>query len=227
MKPEVENPMRALAPVWLMLAILTCSLPQANADFPKKVKSKGKITAIAPGKIMLKDGANSLRTFNVQPDKEIGITVQGKLTLADLKPGMLVRVEGSLKMNTLEGEVTKVTVYSTNDGYEVGILQESKEQPVIVTAVIKVVKDNTLTLLAGKKRITAKLAKELDIEVDSKDYALAPTGSLIEAEGYETKDGSVNAKKIAITVGKIEKKEPQPQDVKTAKTQKEKKVEKK
>jgi len=60
---------------------------------PKKVKTKGKITAIASGKIELKDANNNLRTFNVLPDREVGITVQGKLTLADLKPGMLVRVE--------------------------------------------------------------------------------------------------------------------------------------
>lgn len=211
----------------IILASLCFGLPSSRADFPKKVKSKGKITAIAPGKIMLKDATNNQKTFNVLPDREVGITVQGKLTLADLKPGMLVRVEGPLKMNAVEGEVAKITVYSANDGYEAGIVQESKEEPAIVTANIKLVKDNTLTLLAGKKKITAKLAKELTIEVDSKDYALAPAGSVIEAEGYETKDGSVNAKKITITVGKVEKKESKPQDSKTAKTEKKEKAEEK
>ena len=215
--------MRATTPLLTVLACLVCFHSQASADFPKKVKTKGKITAIAPGKIMLKDTTNNVRTFNVLPDREVGITVQGKLTLADLKPGMLVRVEGPLKMNSLEEEVTKITVYSPNDEYEVGILQEAKDAPATVTANIKVVKDGTLTLLAGKKRITAKLAKELEISVDSKDYTVAPTGSLIEAEGYETKDGSVNAKKIAITIGKVEKKETKTaetksQEAKTAKT---------
>ena len=215
--------MRATTPLLTVLACLVCLHSQANADFPKKVKTKGKITAIASGKIMVKDATNSVRTFNVLPDREVGITVQGKLTLADLKPGMLVRVEGPLKMNTLDGEVAKITVYSANDGYEAGILQEAKDAPATVTANIKVVKDGTLTLLAGKKRITAKLAKELEISVDSKDYSVAPTGSLIEAEGYETKDGSVNAKKVVITVGKVEKKETKPaetkpQEAKTAKT---------
>ena len=219
--------MRATTCLLIILTSLACWTSRAHADFPKKVKSKGKITAIAPGKIMLKDGTNAAKTFNVLPDREVGITVQGKLTLADLKPGMLVRVEGPLKMNTVEGEVSKITVYSANDGYEAGIVQESKEQPAIVTANIKLVKDNTLTLLAGKKKITARLAKELTIDVDSKDYALAPNGSLIEAEGYETKDGSVNAKKITITVGKIEKKESKPQDTKTAKSEKKEKVEEK
>ncbi len=216
--------MRATTPLLMVLACLACLHSQANADFPKKVKTKGKITAIAPGKIMLKDATNNVRTFNVLPDREVGITVQGKLTLADLKPGMLVRVEGPLKMNTLDGEVAKITVYSANDGYDAGILQEAKDAPATVTGNIKLVKDGTLTLLAGKKRITAKLAKELEISVDSKDYSVAPTGSLIEAEGYETKDGSVNAKKVVITVGKVEKKETKPaetksQEAKTAKTE--------
>ena len=147
--------MRAMTAVLIVLANLVCFHSQASADFPKKVKSKGKITAINENKIMVKDATNNVRTFNVLPDREVGITVQGKLTLADLKPGMLVRVEGALKMNTLEGEVAKITVYSVNDDYEPGILQESKDEPAIVTANIKLVKDGTLTLLAGKKRITA------------------------------------------------------------------------
>ena len=217
--------MRATTPLLMVLACLACLHSQANADFPKKVKTKGKITAINQNKIMVKDATNNVRTFNVLPDREVGVTVQGKLTLADLKPGMLVRVEGPLKMNTLDGEVAKLTVYSANDGYEAGILQEAKDAPATVTGNLKLVKDGTLTLLAGKKRITAKLAKELEIAVDSKDYSLAPTGSLIEAEGYETKDGSVNAKKVVITVGKVEKKEAKPpetkpQEAKTAKTEK-------
>jgi len=209
--------MRATTVALLILASLFLLLSRANADFPKKVKSKGKIAAVAPGKIMLTDSTSNLRTFNVMPDREVGITVQGKLALADLKPGMLVRVEGALKMNALVDEISKITVYSPNDGYEVGITQESKDGPAIVTAAVKLVKDGNLTLLAGKKRITAKLAKELAIDVDSKDYSLAPTGSLIEAEGYETKNGSVNAKKITITVGKPEKKEAS--ETKTAKAE--------
>jgi hypothetical protein len=217
--------MRATAVALIILANLSLLLQPANADFPKKVKAKGKITAIAPGKIMLQDATKHLLTFNVLPDREVGITVQGKLTLADLKQGMLVRVEGPLKMNVLQDEVSQITVYSPNDGYEAGIAQESKDGPATVTATVKLVKDGTLTLLAGKKRITAKLAKELAIEVDSKDYSLAPTGSLIEAEGYETKNGSVNAKKVVITVGKVEKQETKsqeskPQSEKTAKTDK-------
>lgn len=204
--------MRAITVALLMLVNLALLLPRANADFPKKVKSKGKITAIAPGKIMLQDATKHLLTFNVLPDREVGITVQGKLTLADLKPGMLVRVEGPLKMNALQEEVSKITVYSPNDGYEAGIAQETKDGPAVVTATLKLVKDGTLTLLAGKKRITAKLAKELAIEVDSKDYSLAPIGSPIEAEGYETKNGSVNAKKVVITVGKVQKQQIKPQD---------------
>ena len=204
--------MRAITAVLLVLITLIVVLPQANADFPKKVKSKGKITAIAPGKIMVKDATSNLRTFNVLPDREISITVQGKLALTDLKPGMLVRVEGFLKMNTLVGEVAKVTVYSANDGYVAGIAQDSADQPMVITGTVKLLKDDALTLMAGKKRITAKLAKDVAINVDSKDYSLAPTGSMIEADGYETKDGSVNAKKIVITVGKVEK-----QEAKTAK----------
>ena len=212
--------MRATTAVLMVLASLAGPLLPAYADFPKKVKTKGKITTIAPGKVMVKDATNNVRTFNILPNREVGVSVQGGLALSDLKPGMLVRVEGPLKANSVEGEVANITVYSPNDGYEIGIIQDSKDAPATVTGNIKLVKDGTLTLVVGKKRITARRAKELAIGVDSKDYSLAPVGSLIEAEGYETKDGSVNAKKIVITLG--EKKEPTPQDGKTPKTAKKK-----
>lgn len=215
--------MRAIAAVGLtfVVALLLVSAI-ADAAPPKRVKAKGQISTVAPGKILFLDEANKLQRFNILSDREVGITVQGKLELADLKPGMLARVEGSLKATSLEGEVAKVTVFSVNDGYQQGIIQDSKDQPAVITGTVKLLKDDVLTLTVGKKRLTAKLAKDAVVEVDSKDYSLAPTGALIEADGYETKDGSVNAKKIVITVGKVEKKAEKLQDSKTAKTAKKK-----
>ncbi len=215
--------MRAIAAVGLtfVVALLLVSAI-ADAAPPKRVKAKGRISTVAPGKILFLDEANKLQRFNILSDREVGITVQGKLELADLKPGMLARVEGSLKATSLEGEVAKVTVFSVNDGYQQGIIQDSKDQPAVITGTVKLLKDDVLTLTVGKKRLTAKLAKDAVVEVDSKDYSLAPTGALIEADGYETKDGSVNAKKIVITVGKVEKKAEKLQDSKTAKTAKKK-----
>ena len=214
--------MRAMMAVLPVLLSLSYLLPQAVAAPPKRVKLKGQVAAISPGKILLTDEQANIRTFNILSNREVSITVQGKLAPADLKPGTLVRVEGALKSNALEGEVAKITVYSPSDGYVVGIVQDSADQPAVVTGTVKLLKDDTLTLMAGKKRITAKLAKDVAVNVDSKDYSLAPTGSLIEADGYETKDGSVNAKKVVITLGKFEKKETKPQEVKTAKTEKKK-----
>lgn len=214
--------MRAMKSVLLILTSLFCLLPQAAAAPPRRVKLKGQIAVVSLGKILVTDEQAKIRTFNILSDREVGIKVQGKMALADLKPGMLARVEGSLKMNAIEGEVVKVTVYSNNDGYVAGIAQDAPDQPSIVTGTVKVLKDDVLTLMAGKKRITAKLAKDVAISIDSKDYTLAPTGSQIEADGYETKDGSVNAKKVVITIGKVDKKETKPQEAKTAKAEKKK-----
>jgi hypothetical protein len=206
----------------LLLVACFVSLTRAADAAPKRVKLKGQVAAVAPGKIMVTDDQAKIRTFNILPTKEVGITVQGKLALTDLKPGALIRVEGALKGNSLEGEVSKITVYSASDGYAAGIVQDSADQPSVITGTLKLLKDGNLTLLAGKKKIMAKLAQEVAVNVDSKDYSLAPTGSAIEADGYETKDGSVNAKKIVITLGKVEKNDAKPQEVKTAKTEKKK-----
>ena len=212
----------------LLIVVGLVVLGEANAA-PRRVKLKGQVAAVAPGKIMVTDEQSKIRTFNILPDREVGITVQGKLALSDLKPGALIRVQGELKGNALEGEVKTITVYSASDGYTAGIVQDAPDQPSVITGNLKLLKDNTLTLTAGKKRITAKLAGDVAVSLDSKDYTLAPTGALIEADGYETKDGSVNAKKVVITLGKSATKDTQPQEAKTAKTEKkkEKKEEKK
>lgn len=214
--------MRATETIGLALVGLVLITGLAPAAPPKRVKAKGQIATVAPGKILFTDESAKLQTFNILSDREVGITVQGKLELADLKPGMLARVEGSLQANSLEGEVAKVTVFSANDGYQQGIIQDSKDQPAVITGTVKLLKDDMLTLMVGKKRLTAKLAKDVVVEVDSKDYSLAPSGALIEADGYATKDGSVNAKKVVITVGKVEKKAAKLQDPKTAKAAKKK-----
>lgn len=211
--------MRAKTAVLTVLASLMFLL-FADAAPPRRVKLKGSVASVSPGKIMLLDEESKLRTFNIRADQNT-VAVRGKLAVSELKPGMLVRITGPLKGNALEGETAAITVYSAADGYEVGIVQDSQDQPTVVTGVVKLLKDDALTILAGKKRITAKLAGTVVISVDSKDYSLAPTGSLIEADGYETKDGSVNAKKVVITIG--EKGQNKPQEVKAAKKKENKK----
>ncbi|MBC7857026.1 MAG: hypothetical protein IAF94_26650 [Pirellulaceae bacterium] len=210
--------MRAKMAVLAVLASL-CLLLFADAAPPRRVKSKGSVAAVSPGKIMLLDAESKLRTFNIRADQNV-VAVRGKLVVSDLKPGMLVRITGPLKGNAFEGETAAITVYSAADGYEPGIVRDSQDQPTVVTGVVKLLKDNALTILAGKKRITAKLAADVAVNVDSKDYSLAPAGSRIEADGYETKDGSVNAKKVVITIG--EPSQAKPQDAKAGKSAKKK-----
>ena len=216
--------MRTLTFVFALVAAAICYFGPAEGHAQGRVKTKGEISAVAPGKILLTDATGKIVTLNIRADQNV-VAVQGKLALADLKPGTFVRIEGTLKANAVEGEVSQIKVFSAADGYEAGIVQDAKDQPAVVTGVVKLLKDNVLTLQAGKKRVTAKLAQEVSVIIESKDYSLVPTGALVEADGYETKNGSVNAKKVVITVGKIEKQQSKPVESKTK--QAAKKVEKK
>lgn len=211
--------MRTLTFVFPLIAASICSLWPAEGFAQKRLKTKGEISAVAPGKILLTDAAGKVVTLNIRADQNV-VAVQGKLALSDLKPGTFVRIEGTLKGNVVEGELSQIKVLSAADGYEAGIIQDAEEQPAVVTGVIKLLKDDTLTLQAGKKRVTAKLVQEPSVIIESKDYSLVPSGALIEADGYETKNGSVNAKKVVITVGKIEKEQSKP--AKTKKSAKKK-----
>lgn len=187
------------------------ALPQAGWTQTRRVKPTGIVVSVAPGEVLMADTDGNARKLNIPKDLNV-VAVQGMIAISDLKPGMLIRVSGTLKGTTLEGEIAQATVYSPTDGYAAEIVQPAKDQPTMVTGILQKEKEGTLSIQVGRKRIAAKLAKDAVISVDSKDYNLAPVGARIEADGYTTKNGSINAKKVVITLGPKGVKEQPPDE---------------
>ena len=131
------------------------------------------------------------------------VTVTGKLTPDQLRAGTIVRFTGALKGSKIDGEISDMKVYTAADGYQLGILQDAEDQPATITATLQSFKNGTLTVSAGRKKITAKLAEGAAIVLETKDYSLAQRGNAVQFEGRAAPNDAtpINAKKIVITVG--------------------------
>lgn len=131
------------------------------------------------------------------------VVVKGKLTPEQLKAGMIVRFTGTLQGSKIDGEVSDVKVFTAADGYQLGILLDAPDQPATVTGTLQSFKNGTLTVSAGRKRITGKLAEGAAIEIETRDFSLAQRGNAVQFEGRAAPNNptTINAKKIIITLG--------------------------
>ena len=189
---------RIFAGVTLVALAIALAVPAASQN-PVRLKKTGKVVAVTPGAISVSaEGKNY--TLKFKPEQSV-VSVTGKLKPADLQIGTIVRLTAMLKGSTVEGEVTELKVYTTADGYQLGVLKDAADQPATVTGTIQKVKDNLLTIGAGRLKITATLAENATILLETKDYSIVKGGETIEFDGRSTDGTNVNALKIVITKG--------------------------
>lgn len=175
-------------------------LARAQEKKPIRLNQDGTLVGVAPNVITV-SSEGKVYQLKFKAEQNI-VAVTGKLTSEQLQPGMIVRFTGILKGSTIDGEVGEVKVYTAGDGYQLGLLQDAPDQPATITGALQSVKNGTLSVGAGRKKITAKLAAGAAIVIETKDYRIAQRGNAVHFEGTLADDKtSVSARKIEITVG--------------------------
>ncbi len=173
--------------------------PLAAQNKAVRISKTGQVVGLAPGIIQAKaDG----KFYNLKINKEKNVvTVTGNLALAQLQRGMLVRCTGPLKGNAIEGDVAEVKVFGAGDGYQFGVLQDAPDQPATVTGQLAKLKDNQLTIAAGRRNISVRLAEGATVVVDTKDYSVVRGGESVQFDGTVAADGiTVGCRKIVVTI---------------------------
>jgi hypothetical protein len=192
-----------------MSCIITGTTTAQDKKKPERVSLRGQVVNAGPGQFTAKAGGK-VYTLKFSKERNI-VAVTGNLELSQLQRGMLVRVEGTLKGNAIDGEVNQVKVYGAADGYQSGVLQDAPDQPATVSGQLAKIKDNFLTIAAGRKSVNVKLAEDAKVVVDTKDYSFLRGGETIDFDGTATGNGFVvNCKKIVVTVGKPAEEDGQP-----------------
>jgi hypothetical protein len=178
----------ALAMLWSVPAVAQ----------PVRVKTSGSVVSVAPGFIYMVSDEQQRHAVKVPTDKKV-ITVTGRLNHDQLRPGMIVRFSGTLNGHTLEEEVSEVTVFTPADGFPPGILMD--ETPPLITGRVQSFKAATLVVTAGRQRVTAKLADDAAVKVNTGDHSVVPAGARIEVSGYLTKaTGQISPQRVNISL---------------------------
>ena len=183
-----------------IVSLLAFTALTAWAQKPERINAKGKVLGVSPGAILMAEEGGKTYTVKL-PQTQSVVQVTGTLPVEKLQPGMIVRFTSKLKGSAVDGEIAELKIYTPNDGYELGLLQDDPSQDATVTGQLFKVNKGMLTINAGRKRFTGKLAENAAIVIDSKDYSVAKSGDAIHAEGTVGKDGSVTARKVVITIG--------------------------
>lgn len=209
---------------WTQLAIAAlialAVLPQLGTGQEKKkavrVSLRGTVVSATPGLFTAKaEGKVYKLKFNTERNI---VAVTGNLERSQLQRGMLVRVVGPLKGTSVEGEVAEVKVYGAADGYLAGVLQDAPDQPATISGQLAKIKDNHLTIAAGRKNVNVKLADDAQVVVDTKDYTILRGGEAIHFDGTVAGDGfTVTCRKITVTVGQQPEADDKPPGKKKAK----------
>jgi hypothetical protein len=194
----IRNTSRRLAVAAALCAIGLSGLPAAGQG---RAARGGTLVSAAENSITISsEGKIVLLKFKAEQNV---VTVTGKLTPGQLRAGMTVRFTGTLKGSTLDGDISDVKVYTAADGYQLGVLQDAPDQPATITATVQGLKNGTLTVNAGRKKITGKLAEGAAIALETRDYSIAQRGNAVQYEGRAAPNDptTINAKKIIITIG--------------------------
>jgi hypothetical protein len=196
--------------IWLALLVSTLAMTlvlgaggTAVAQEKKKsvrVSLKGEVLGVSPGIIRAKaEGKPYL--LKVNQDRNT-LSITGTISSDQLKAGLIVRCTGKLKGNALEEELTELTVHTAADGYQANILQDGPDEPATIIGRLTRVKDKSLVIAAGRKTISARLADDAKILVDTKDYSVLKGGEAVHFDGQVASDGkTVGCRKITITIG--------------------------
>lgn len=166
---------------------------------PRRVKAKGEVVTVVGNQVTMLDSQKGLLLVRPKAESPL-IEISGPWPLSEIKPGLVIRLTGTVKNNALVEEVAELILHSPADGFQFGIQQDAAEQPATIVGQFVRIKDRQLVVSLGKRRITAKLAEEAVARVESKDLRFAKKGDQIEIDAYTTSSGTLSGRSIKVTV---------------------------
>jgi hypothetical protein len=183
----------------LLATVFLATCNDVASAQPRRVKAKGEVVSVAGNLITLVDDGKNRLTVRPKAETPL-IEISGPWKLDEIKPEMIVRLSGMLKSNVLLEETTELTLHSPADGYQLGIQQDSPDQPATIVGQFVRIKDGQLTIAVGRRRISGKLAEDAAATVESKDLRFVKAGDAIEIDAYTTKVGALSGRTIKVTI---------------------------
>ena len=221
--------LKRLLSSWLaaltLLSVPADASAQQPLQIPKdQISSAGTIKGVRNGVFHVANVGGDQWLLAVAEDAE-EVVLRGTATADWLRPGMAVQFQGNFfknKSGQPQGEarqpVGELKVFTPREDSKMGIKEQSKRgsflssgsasdsaletAPFSVSGVLTKYRGNRITVVVGKTQIRAKLADDVEIQVDLTDPRLASAGDEIEFEGwhYVGQENQVYATNVWITL---------------------------
>jgi hypothetical protein len=214
---------------------------QQQPPQPKTLEETGTIESVAQGGFIMKTAKSE--TWNIQLKPGAKVLVDGNAETNYLRPGLNIRLTGEIdKKGALQAEVTELEIFTpqgkTGNGFFADGAPDAK--PVRNAAAgsyeirgkVASFKDNELTMKAGGKTISGKVASDAKVKVSLEDISVAQNGDAVKVkasylDAYKadgtTRQGAAAADDVSVTLAKPLASKRKATPAKTAKPAKEKK----
>jgi hypothetical protein len=163
-----------------------------------RVQAKGTIVSVSADTIEMKDAAGKSLSVKLPKAAKV-VEVTGQMRPSQLSPGAIVRVVGTLKGNALAEPVSRITLYRPLEGYAFGVLADDPSA-VVVTGLAESVKGGRLVIAAGNRKISAPLAEDAIVAIETGDHSVARPGDAIQIDARKSDKGVLTARSVKITL---------------------------
>jgi hypothetical protein len=209
-----ERVQRRIVALSVVMAVATClplpstaqvRNPNAQPQQLSLFRLSGTVAGVRPGMIMYRDVNNKECYAKIDKDTR-RVVVTGVAEASALRPGMSVRFHATLsRRGEAEDPIAELTIFSPTAGDVPGVLPDDpndKNSQMWVAGLIRTVKDDTITVQAGRNTVKAKLAELAKIKLEVSDYSLAQEGDTIKILGKGYQPDKVIAGEIEIQLAK-------------------------
>jgi len=193
--------------------VLLLALPGiAIAQEQNAWSQQGTIQDVSATMVSIKTGADQVWLVRVDPKAKV--QVEGTAEAGYLHAGLNVRFSGEIdKKGALQSDITQLEIFTPQDKRSIGLFPAGggpDAKPVRVVAAgkyeirarVNTYKDGQLTVSAGGKKITGKLAPNAEIKVNAASLQMAQEGDTIRASGWKIGPTQAMANDIAVTLTK-------------------------
>jgi len=188
-----------------VLASVSSTLAQRPGNQQQEVKAfnvKGTITGMRGDLIQWVDENQRPHLVKLDRKQTQRITVTGSAEPSFLRPGLFVRFTTTLdEQGNITEPAKKLTIFSPADGFQAGVFPEDPANPsgpMLVAGQIKAFKNETLTLLIGRKSVKVDLAEEPEITIEVSDLRIVSPGDHLEVHGIGLTPEQIIAKTVDV-----------------------------
>ena len=203
---------------WLLTQRITAALAvgllvsaKAYAQQQNAWNESGTIQDVGSNMVSIK-GANE-QLWMVRLDPKAKIQVEGTAEAGYLHSGLNVKFAGEIdKKGALQGEIKQIEIFTPQDKRDIGLFAEgaTDAKPVRnapagryeIKAKVNTFKEGQLTVTAGGKKITGKLAPDAEVKVNGGSLQFAQEGDTVRASGWKMGQNQAMANELTVTLAK-------------------------